>query len=57
MSIAYAERAVDASAWTRELLETGYCIIPNLMPRSKVEAFHGDLRERFEKTPFSDGDF
>jgi ectoine hydroxylase-related dioxygenase (phytanoyl-CoA dioxygenase family) len=57
MSVAYAERPADASGWTRELLEAGYCIIPNLMPKSKVEAFHGDLRERFAKTPFSDGDF
>ncbi len=57
MSVAFAQERKSASDWTRELLEHGYCVIPDLMPRTKVAAFHNDLKERFEKTPFSEGDF
>lgn len=46
-----------ASDWADELLAHGYCIIPNLMPRAKVAALHADLRPRFDKTPFCEGDF
>lgn len=57
MSVAYAHTPPDHSMWTRELHDKGYCIIPGLMPKAKVEALHGDLKERFLKTPFCDGDF
>ena len=43
--------------WAGELLANGYCIIPDLVPRALVEALHDDLRSRFEKTPFCEGDF
>ncbi len=43
--------------WASQLLDEGWCIIPGLMPAGKVRALHGDLRERFERTPFCDGDF
>ena len=39
------------------LMAHGYCIVPELMPVSKVQALHADLQPRFERTPFSDGDF
>ncbi|MBV9542095.1 MAG: phytanoyl-CoA dioxygenase family protein [Alphaproteobacteria bacterium] len=52
-----APSADPESNWSERLLENGYCIIPNLMPPPKVRALHDDLRERFEKTGFSDGDF
>ncbi|MBV9046507.1 MAG: phytanoyl-CoA dioxygenase family protein, partial [Alphaproteobacteria bacterium] len=52
-----APSADPESNWSERLLENRYCIIPNLMPPPKVRALHDDLRERFEKTGFSDGDF
>lgn len=57
MSVAYKQSEPEHAPWTRLLHEQGYCIVPDLMPRAKVEALHGDLRERFENTPFCDGDF
>lgn len=57
MSVAFAERPPAAAKWIAEMQETGYCIIPNLLPKSKLEALHSDLRERFARTPFSNGDF
>ncbi|HTT98686.1 MAG TPA: phytanoyl-CoA dioxygenase family protein [Rhizomicrobium sp.] len=46
-----------AEAWTHILQEQGWCIIPNLIAIETVQALHADLDERFEKTPFCDGDF
>jgi phytanoyl-CoA dioxygenase PhyH len=43
--------------WASQLLDEGWCIVPSLMPTGKVRALHADLRERFERTPFCDGDF
>lgn len=63
MSVAYAPRTSSdsrpslAAEKTAELLENGYCIIPDIISKAKVEALHEDLKERFAKTPFSDGDF
>ncbi|HEY0300242.1 MAG TPA: phytanoyl-CoA dioxygenase family protein [Rhizomicrobium sp.] len=57
MSVAFASTPSAASEWTRELLNTGYCIIPNLLPKAKVAALSNDLEERFERTPFCGGDF
>jgi ectoine hydroxylase-related dioxygenase (phytanoyl-CoA dioxygenase family) len=49
---------VDAPRdWAGELLAHGYCIIRGLVSSTKVAALHNDLRLRFERTPFSDGDF
>lgn len=46
-----------AADWTEELLDRGYCIIPDLVSRSTIKALHADLQERFERTPFCQGDF
>lgn len=54
---ALAHRPEVRPNWTETLLDQGYCIIPDLMPKAKVEALHDDLKERFARTPFSDGDF
>ena len=43
--------------WADALLEDGWCIVPDLMPAPKVDALHDDLAERFERTPFCQGDF
>jgi len=39
------------------LKDQGYVIIRGLMPRAKVGALYADLKERFEKTPFCEGEF
>src|SRR5665213_1302760 len=41
----------------RELMEHGWCVIPDLVPVEKVQALHANLAERFERTPFCHGDF
>ena len=43
--------------WTERLLADGYCIIPDLLPRSTIAALDGDLEEDFERTPFCEGGF
>lgn len=40
-----------------ELMYQGFCIVPDLLPPSTIEALHDDLRERLDRTPFCDGDF
>jgi hypothetical protein len=42
--------------WTRQLLVDGYCVIPDLLPRT-VGALDEDLEEGFERTPFCRGGF
>ena len=50
--------AFDAAAhWTEELLAHGYCVIPDVVPARLVERLHGDLADRFQRTPFCEGDF
>jgi ectoine hydroxylase-related dioxygenase (phytanoyl-CoA dioxygenase family) len=56
-SAALAYDPPRAEDWSQALLADGYCIIPDLMPRTKVAALHDDLKDRFAKTPFCDGDF
>lgn len=46
-----------ADAWIASLLAEGYCIIPDLMPTSSVEALWNDLNTRFGDTPFCEGEF
>lgn len=43
--------------WTAQLLEEGYCIIPNLVPSSLAHAIDEDLRPAFERTLHCVGDF
>ncbi|MBS0472977.1 MAG: phytanoyl-CoA dioxygenase family protein [Proteobacteria bacterium] len=57
MSVAYDLRPSLAADKTAELLDTGYCVIENVIARAKVDALEAELKERFEKTPFADGDF
>src|SRR3546814_6777265 len=41
----------------RELRETGYCIVPDLMPTDAIGALDADLDPVFAATPFGRGDF
>lgn len=43
--------------WSQQLIETGYAIIPNLLPASHLAELEADLAEDFALTPFGDGDF
>jgi hypothetical protein len=56
-AVALAERPTAVTDWTQLLLDRGYCVIPGLMPTAKVAAIHDDLKDRFARTPFCDGDF
>jgi ectoine hydroxylase-related dioxygenase (phytanoyl-CoA dioxygenase family) len=42
--------------WTEKLLVDGYCVIPDLLPRT-VAALDADLAGDFERTPFCEGGF
>lgn len=43
--------------WMQILLETGYAIIPDLLPASELAALEADLEADFSATPYGDGDF
>jgi ectoine hydroxylase-related dioxygenase (phytanoyl-CoA dioxygenase family) len=43
--------------WAAALEQDGYCIIPHVIASDLVRALHDDLRERFFRTPYCDGDF
>jgi len=55
MSVAYAQP--PSTDWMQQIREQGYVIIPGIMPRTKVEALATDLKDRFAKTPFCEGEF
>ncbi len=57
MSAALATRPAAEPDWAQVLLDQAYCVIPDLMPVAKVRALHDDVRDRFARTPFSEGDF
>lgn len=57
MSVAFAAHPSPGAYWAQELLNAGYCIIPDLMPKAKVSALEKDLDERFTLTPFCEGAF
>jgi hypothetical protein len=40
-----------------KLMEDGYCIVSNLLPPATIGSLHHDLADRFERTPYCDGDF
>jgi len=42
---------------SRELLEQGYCIIPDLVRRERIAALDDELGEDFAETPFCTGGF
>jgi hypothetical protein len=49
------EQAIEH--WTSTLLEDGYCIIPDVHPRDRIEALDEDLAGDFSETPFCRGYF
>ena len=57
MNAATEDIVGDSDLWVATLKRQGYCIIPNVVARSLVEALHNDLRERFRETPYCEGDF
>lgn len=47
----------SADGWASELLEQGYCVIPDLLPQDVITKLDSDLAEDFEQTPFCKGGF
>jgi len=43
--------------WAGELLEQGWCVVPNLVPEALVARLDADLGPHFERTLFCQGDF
>ncbi|HWF76470.1 MAG TPA: phytanoyl-CoA dioxygenase family protein [Caulobacteraceae bacterium] len=52
-----SRRAASANWWVSRLRRDGYCIIRGAIQADAVRAIAGDLAERFERTPFCQGDF
>ncbi|THD51690.1 phytanoyl-CoA dioxygenase family protein [Phenylobacterium sp.] len=52
-----APSACDAALWLQRLQQDGYCIIRGLLSRDLTDGLIADLAERFERTPFCEGDF
>ncbi len=53
----FIEQETAHQAHARRLLDTGYCIIPNLVPVTDIAALAGDLAPHFAATPPSEGPF
>jgi ectoine hydroxylase-related dioxygenase (phytanoyl-CoA dioxygenase family) len=49
------ERSADA--WRMQLLDDGYCIIPDLLPAELIGRLDDDLAADFARTPFGRGGF
>lgn len=47
----------EAERWMKELLDRGYCIIPDALPIETIMALNSDLDETFHATPFGKGRF
>ena len=43
--------------WSRQLLDDGFCVIPDLLPAERIAALDHDLAEDFRETPFCTGGF
>jgi ectoine hydroxylase-related dioxygenase (phytanoyl-CoA dioxygenase family) len=43
--------------WSRQLLEQGYIVIPDLIPQAEIAALDAELASAFADTPFCDGPF
>lgn len=43
--------------WSEQLLASGYCVIPDLLPADELAALDADLATDFEETPFCQGRF
>jgi ectoine hydroxylase-related dioxygenase (phytanoyl-CoA dioxygenase family) len=52
-----AAASAEADLWLSRLNRDGYCIIRDAIAPAQVSAISADLAERFERTPFCDGDF
>lgn len=52
-----SERESAAEHWTSELLNRGYCIIPDALPIETISMLNCDLDETFRATPFGKGRF
>ena len=48
---------VQTARWVEALCADGYCIIPNAVPRDRVDALAADLHDAFERTPRATGPF
>lgn len=57
LATATSTNSLNVKPWVNQLLTDGYCIIPDLLPREKVETLGKDLSDRFDKTPFCTGPF
>jgi len=56
--MATALKTTNSSAiWAAQLLEQGWCVIPDLVPEALVARLEADLRPHFERTLFCQGDF
>jgi ectoine hydroxylase-related dioxygenase (phytanoyl-CoA dioxygenase family) len=53
----FVATAPAAERWTNLLLDQGYCVIPDIVPRLIVERIDQDLAADFEETPFCSGGF
>lgn len=51
------EIANSVAGYTRQLLDRGYCIIPALLPESRIVPLAADLAPHFAETPTSEGPF
>src|SRR5689334_1232504 len=49
--------AAEADLWLSRLNRDGYCIIRGAVAAELVAEISADLAERFERTPFCDGEF
>ena len=49
--------AAETALWLSRLNRDGYCIVPGAIAPDRVEQLFTDLAERFERTPFCEGDF
>src|SRR5881409_2712411 len=48
----FFSNSLPVEQWSSLLLEQGYCVIPDLLPRSIIESLDQDLAADFEHTPF-----
>ena len=49
--------APQIDQWTEQLLEQGWCIIPNAVSPQLIDALDADLADDFHDTPFCNGGF
>ena len=50
-------KSPSAAHWAGRLKTDGYCIIPGATTETIIETTWSELRTRFERTPFCEGDF